>query len=476
MAPPEGQPAAAFSSGAGPGSGLAELGRGRMWKWVLVGVALAVLYAANFAAIRAVAGPDGHVLFRYYPIFFGFVFAVYLAGVWLSWGGGRRVALAAVASGMVFRLAMLPTGVVLSSDLYRYLWDGRVQTAGINPFRYPPRDEALAFLRDAEIHPHINRPAERTVYPPGSQALFAGLAWLTPDRIWALRLLLIACDLATMLLLLRLLRRLGMPEGRVAVYAWAPLPIFEFAQAGHIDAAVPPLVLGALLARTAGRPALAGSLLGGATLVKLFPAILLPALWQRTSWRLPLAFTATVALGYLPYAWRIGAKVTGFLPTYFGRHEDFNIGLRYFVTEAIGLEGDGARAVAMGLLAFTLALALLAIGRRRPENPMGYARAAGLSVGAYLLLIPTSMQPWYVVWLIPFLPILTGAGWWWLTGAMPLSYVAFASEPTHVPLWARALEWWPAYALVLGGLAAPARWRLRASAVLLRRKLPSSSP
>jgi hypothetical protein len=299
---------------------------------------------------------------------------------------------------------------------------------------------------------------------------------VAPDRIWALRLLLITCDLASMLLLLRLLRRLGMPEARVAVYAWAPLPIFEFAQAAHIDGAFLPLVLGAVLARMAGGPGLTGALLGAATLIKLYPAILLPALWQRKAWRLPLVFLGTVALAYLPYAWGIGGKAVGFLPTYFQRSEDFNVGLRALLTEGIGLRGDAARGAAMGVLAAALAVAVLAISRRRSETPLGVARGVGMAVGAYLLLVPSSLHPWYVVWLIPFLPFLTGAGWWWLSGAVALSYLAYASDPAQVPLWARYLEWVPAYVLVLVGLGASGRSALRAAAAISRAKLPSSSP
>ncbi len=447
--------------------------RRRVWTLGLVGLALGILYALNFSALRAVAGSDGKALFRFYPVLFGVAFLLYLVGVWLCWEGGRRVAWAVIASGIVFRLFMVPTDVVLSSDLYRYLWDGRVQTAGINPFRYAPRDDALAVLRDPEIHPQINRPGARTIYPPGAQLLFAGLAWAAPSSIGALRLLLIGCDLATMLLFVRLLARLEIPEGRVAVYAWAPLAVFEVVQAAHIDGAVLPFVLGALLACMAGRAGLAGILLGGASLIKLYPAILVPALWKPRTWRLLLALLATVGLGYLPYAWGIGGKVTGFLPTYFDRHEDFNVGLRYFVTEGLGLEGELARKAAMGVLLVVLALVLVAIGRRRPETPLGLAQGAGLAVGAYLLLVPTTMHPWYVVWLIPFLAVLPGAGWWYLSGAFVLSYLKYAAAAEILPLWARCLEWLPAYGLVLLGLLTYERWPLGARPAILRPKASS---
>ena len=424
----------------------------RAWGLGLVGAISAVLYGVNFNTIRAVAGPDGSQALRYYPLLFAVLFLLYLAGVRLAWSGGRHVAIAAIGLGLLFRLLLLPAPVVLSTDLYRYLWDGRVQLAGTNPYRHAPQDEALAGLRDPEIFPRINRPWAPSIYPPGAQMLFAGLAWIAPGRIGALRLFLILCELATMLVLLRLLRRLGIPEGRVAVYAWAPLPIFEFAQAGHIDAALIPLVLLALRRRIEGRTGSAGFLLGAAALVKLYPAALLPVLWKRRDARFPLAFGATIVAGYLPYAWGVGGKVAGFLPTYFAPFEDFNVGLRAFLTEDIGLTGDGARGAAMALLAAGLGLTLLRIGRGRPETPAGIARAAGAAVGAYLLLVPATMHPWYVAWLVPFLAIVPGMGWWYFSAAVALSYAGYAVDPHRVPLWARCVEYLPTYALVLLGL------------------------
>ncbi len=428
------------------------LSRWQIWALGLVAGLLALLYGGNFTLIRLVGDAEGPGLFRVYPVFFALGFLVYLAGVRLTWEAGRRVALAAVLLGTAFRLFMLPTDLVLSTDPYRYLWDGRVQAAGINPYRFSPEAPELAGLRDPRIHPRINRAWAPTIYPPGAEALFVALGLPAPDRIWALRVLLIGCEAATMVVLLALLRRLGLPEGRVIVYAWAPLPIFEFAQAGHIDAAMIPLVLGALLAAGSGRSALAGGLLGGAVLIKLYPAILLPVLWRRGDARLPLTFLATVALGYLPYAWGVGAKVLGFLPVYFARFEEFNIGLRALLTDGIGLTGTPARVVVSALLAVLLVGVLVAIGLGRGDTFPDLTAACGMAVGAYLLLVPSTIHPWYVVWLIPFLVVLPGPGWWYLTAGVALSYLAYTGGPVRVPGWVRVAEYLPAYLGVLPGL------------------------
>ena len=128
-------------------------------------------YAVGF---RWVTGRGSEGLAAYVVLFVG-LFVLYLAAVRLVLRrrAPDRVLLGFIlGGGLVFRLVLVPTPVVLSSDIHRYLWDGRVQWAGINPYRYPPAAEELAALRDAQVHPQINRPTKRTVYPPGMEALY----------------------------------------------------------------------------------------------------------------------------------------------------------------------------------------------------------------------------------------------------------------------------------------------------------------
>src|SRR5205085_8955923 len=119
----------------------------------------------------------------------------------------------------------------------RYVWDGRVQAAGINPYRYVPADPALAFLRDQDIFPHINRADYApTAYPPAAQAIFF-LATRIQETGTAIKLVVTGFEAVTIAAILALLRCDGLPPERVLIYAWHPLPIWEFAGAGHIDAA-----------------------------------------------------------------------------------------------------------------------------------------------------------------------------------------------------------------------------------------------
>jgi hypothetical protein len=412
-----------------------------------LGAASLVLYVLD---LHALFGAELRVLGIYVGVF-GAAFVLYLAAAALVL---RRPAEDPVLLGLIlgfgllFRVAELPAPVVLSSDVFRYVWDGRVQRAGVNPYRHPPSAPELASLRDAAIHPHINRPDKRTVYPPGAEMVFVAAARLGLDSVRGWRLIVFGGEVATLALLLAQLARLAMPSVAIILYAWAPLAVFEGMQAGHLDALLLPPLLLALRWRQDGRLARAGAALGAAVALKLYPAVLLLAWWRRGDWGFPTACLAVVALAYAPYTAGVGAGVLGFLPEYFGRAEDFNVGLRFFLTEALGLDGEPKRAFAMLALGAALLGVLLRIRRRLVEDFAGIVAAGRAAAGAYLALVPTAMHPWYVLWIVPFVTLAPSAAWLWFSGAVALSYLAYVWLPAPFPLWLRAVEWLPLYALL----------------------------
>src|SRR5712691_11282122 len=434
--------------------------------------ALGALSAATYAGALSAAAWLGVGLLAAHPVVVAVLFVLYLAAAWLV---SVRIlptkkALAVVLGfGLLFRALVLPTPVYLSSDLFRYLWDGRVQLAGVNPYRYPPSAFELAHLRDGEIHPWINRPAARTIYPPAAQWLFALAAALAPGSIVGWRLLLLLFEVATVAMLLVLLRRLGAPPTAVIMYAWSPLVVFEGVQAGHVEVVMITLVLLALVLRQTGSSLGAGAALGVAILMKLYPAVLLPAWWRRDDWRFLAATVATVGLGYLPYAATLGAGALGFLPEYFASSEDHNIGLRALLTYPFGFTGEIARGAAIALAFAAMAATVVVIGRSARHDVRGLWRASALAVGAYLLLVPTAMHPWYVMWIVPFLCVCPSPAWLWFSGAVTLSYIAYVVAPAPLPWWAWLGEYGPLYALLLAG--AVARLARRAPGVAALRTL-----
>ena len=120
------------------------------------------------------------------------------------------------------RLAVLFTPPILSSDVYRYIWDGRVQQAGINPYLFVPADSALAGLRDVAIYPHINRADyAHTIYPPAAQVVFAAMVQVSQGVV-AEKAFMLGFEALAVACLLKLLAMARLPPERRWAQAASP--------------------------------------------------------------------------------------------------------------------------------------------------------------------------------------------------------------------------------------------------------------
>ncbi len=350
--------------------------------------------------------------------------AIYLLAVGLAWNGrGRRELAMILSASVLLRVPVLLAPPYLSTDIYRYVWDGRVEAAGINPYRYIPVDPHLERLRDPQIFPRINRNNYApTIYPPAAEAIFLLVTRVSQSLI-VMKAAMVIFEAITIVLLLRLLDAASLPSGRILVYAWHPLPIWEFAGSGHIDAAMITVVVLALWARRRGKGWLAGLALAGATLVKLYPALLLPALYRRWEWRMPVAFAGAVVLGYLPFI-GVGWRVFGFLPGY-AREEGFAAnGAGFYPWSLLQTLPPFAALPALlyiaGAATLLGALALAVLFTRSADD--GQFAGAALLVGAFMFLL-SPHYPWYFTWLIVFACFAPWLSLLWLTHACLLLYL-----------------------------------------------------
>jgi hypothetical protein len=332
----------------------------------------------------------------------------------------------------------------LSTDVYRYIWDGRVQAAGINPYIYVPADPALEALEDEAIYSHINRAeSARTIYAPFAQMVFFASNRLG-QSVATMRLVMLTFEIVAVLALGLLLARLGRPLEWLMLYLWHPLPVWEIACGAHVDAVLTAMVLLALLAAVRGARAWSGVLLALATMTKFFPIVITPALWRRFDWKMPGAFGASAALLYAPYI-AAGSKVFGYLLGY-AAEERLSNGDAVFgiaLLRRIGLHGSSAplvygalAAVVMGWLTLRALSASMSANdeaipfwrqRERASDPASLPDLAGaLATAAMVLLSPH--YPWYFVWLVPFVAMKPQASLIWLTVA------AFALYVTDWPL------------------------------------------
>jgi alpha-1,6-mannosyltransferase len=238
-----------------------------------------------------------------------------------------------LAVAIACRLAVLFSEPYLSSDIYRYVWDGIVQHAHISPYRYVPGNPVLEFLRapNQDIFDNINRrDYAHTIYPPAAQALFYLITAISPT-VTFMKTAMVLFEGVTLYGLIQLLRYLGIRREQTLLYAWCPLLIWEIAGSGHIDSAVIAFITLALVTRYRKQPILTGLFLAIAILLKFYPLVLFPALYRRGDFKMPATVAGVVAVAYAAYS-SVGLLVFGFLGGY-AKEEGVTTGTRYFLLE-----------------------------------------------------------------------------------------------------------------------------------------------
>jgi alpha-1,6-mannosyltransferase len=325
--------------------------------------------------------------------------------------------------GITIRIYVLLFDPLLSSDIYRYIWDGRVQAAGINPYRYFPAHGALAFLRDATIFPNINRADfALTIYPPMAQFFFL-IVTRIGESVTAMRLALLGCELVTVILINRFLRRMNRPATRIVAYVWHPLPLWEIANSGHVDALMVALMLLGLWVALTGHALRGAVLITFSMLVKPIAAPVLAGIWRPWDLKMPLLVTAAIALSYLPYL-SVGWGVLGFLTQGYMVEEGIRDGNDIWLLSLWRLvfgEHQGDVVAYVAIAALVLLFKALSVARSADRTiASSLADINMLLLLALLFLSPN--YPWYFLVIAPF-AALTGSAPTWVVsiGALLLS-------------------------------------------------------
>src|SRR5712664_2897128 len=176
-----------------------------------------------------------------------------------------------------FQFLRMPPG--LDDDIHRYVWDGRVQRLGYNPYIVVPSEPALASLHTSETHT-LNNPEVPSPYPAGAQLFFRAVTAIH-ESTFALKVAFVLCDLIIVLVLLDVLRGSQQGEHWVLAYAWIPLLAIEVAGSGHIDIVGGLLLLLSAAALVRRWRTVAALAFGLAVSAKFLPIVLLPLYWKR---------------------------------------------------------------------------------------------------------------------------------------------------------------------------------------------------
>ena len=301
----------------------------------------------------------------------------------------RRLLVAALLLAVGFRMPLAVARVGSDNDMVRYMYDGRLQRLGYNPFSVTPSDPAVAGTHTDTTRGMPSRNA-RTPYPAAAQ-LFFRLVVSIRETPRAMKLALLACDLLTIAVLLAWLRATGRSPWLALAYAWNPMVILEVAHSGHIDA------LGALwlaisawmLSTGRGMRAMVAFVIAVAT--KLLPIVLLPLFWKRVRVRDALVGALVMAALYFPFR-SAGTLPLGAVPNVVA-YIRFNGPLFKLLASIVTPQGAAAVAVLSGL-----ALAAWFRARRPADDPAAWAWPMAVSLAAAPVV-----YPWYLLYLTPFL-------------------------------------------------------------------------
>jgi len=301
----------------------------------------------------------------------------------------RSVVVVGLVLAGVWHVEFLRVPPGADDDIHRYVWDGRLQRLGYNPYLVIPSDPAVKGLHTPETRT-LNNPDLPSPYPAGALLFFRAITAIH-ESTFALKVAFVVCELAIVLVLLDVLRRSRQGAHLVLVCAWNPLLAIEVAGSGHID------IVGALLlvvsAAALGRRwrATAAVGLGLAIAVKLLPVVLLPVYWRRIRIRDAVLAAVVFALLYLPFLHR-GRMPIGSLGTYV---QSFRFNGPVFAT----LDRVASPQFLAGLAVLVGFVAAIWIRRASPEwSPDAFA----WPMAASLLCAPV-VFPWYLLWLLPFL-------------------------------------------------------------------------
>jgi hypothetical protein len=434
-----------------------------------IGVALIVAAVLLLLVVRPSLDP---AQLRPLPLIAG-AWLAFLVAAWLLRKVPRRTAVVLILLGGIgLQAVAVSVPRAFSNDLYRYMWDGRVQAAGIDPYQYVPTATQLTGLRNEFLfypgaqycvspgyvasHPaaeltagctRINRPTVPTIYPPVAEAYFLGVYYLHPadDSSLPIQATTAAVAVLVTVLLLVGLGRLGRDVRMAALWAWCPTVILEAGNSAHVDVVAVAITAAAILAlataRTTRRTVAGGILLGLAIATKLTPVLAVPAVFARGAETLipprpPCEamrrrwFTVAVAASgafiavYIPHVLQVGSKVVGFLPGYL-QQENYTSGTRYGI---IGLFIIGPLATVVALLILA-AVALAVLQFSPPDRPWSGA----VVMTAAALAVATPHYQWYSLLLV-MLVALDGKPEWlaFAAGGYYAAYPALGAR-YHIP-------------------------------------------
>ncbi|CAB5155865.1 hypothetical protein D3OALGB2SA_5102 [Olavius algarvensis associated proteobacterium Delta 3] len=348
-----------------------------------------------------------------------------------------------VGIALLARLLLIPHPP--SDDVNRYLWEGRLVREGISPYHFPPNHVSLSELTEGDrYHPKLNHPDVSAAYPPFTILLFAAAGGVFYHPL-AVKLLVLACDIGTLVLLFLMLRHRGLDLRWSLLYAVNPIILYSFAGQGHFDAIHNLFMLGAIVLYDRKSWVWMFVVAGLAIQSKYVAALAIPFLLRRENiyWSWITVFVAALPFGLFVHE-GAAAVFTGLI--HFGEAFAFNGPIHGMLRWGFG---DLATATMIGKTLFLVCYGggcLYFHPRLNPRFAGDPVSGCFFSMGLLILLSPT-VHFWYLSWIVPFLVIRPTASWIVLCLTVSTYFTTLGVQRAtgiwHLPAWAWAMEWLP---------------------------------
>jgi len=350
---------------------------------------------------------------------------------------------------LLFRVTVLFSPPYQSEDVYRYIWDARTASEGINPYQYPPDAPELEKLRDKSVYPMINSKPYITAYPPLSQILFRLCFEIFGASVTAMKSVFSILEFLAILIAWRLLVLWRRSPHTIILMAWNPFFIFEFSHSGHSDSAMVLMILLSIYLLSRNRKSWSTVAYAGAVLAKLHPALWFPLFVRRTGWKPMVAgITVGVALFFVFFNIQTLLGYLNSLKLYL-RLFEFNASIHYFIRfiGRLAFHESWDKLIGPYLAAILLLITTIIVWKFPIRNTRDLLHA-GFWLMAVDLCLATTVHPWYLSWAALALPFFPYAFMVYWTGACFLSYIAYSYHPVYEPAWVLLIEYIPVYGLM----------------------------
>lgn len=298
----------------------------------------------------------------------------------------------------VSKLFLISTEPIGSDDYYRYIWDGKVQADGINPYQYAPNDSTLNHLNSELLPAKVSYPTIKTIYFPVSQWLFSLSYWLTGENAIGLKIFYLLFELIILISLYFLLKRFSIDKKYILIYAALPLITFQFFIDAHIDVVGVALMISSITLYFYNKKLLSYILLGLSVSIKPTGFLLIPFFFQNEidfkdkikSLFIPISVFVITFLPYVFTATPLGTLIN------YSVHWTFN-GMIYN-TLNIFINDNSTIRIICGIL-FLLVYVYLFFIRLQLINK--------IYLSLFLLMIFSPVvHPWYLIWFSVLLPVV----------------------------------------------------------------------